>query len=270
MIRQKDHYERVASAFSSKANVYDEFGKGHPNLERMRRKVYQHVLSYSQPGARILEINAGTGTDAAFFANQGYSVHATDLSPGMLASIQAKIETRGLRGRLSAQLCSFTDLSKVEGRPFDYVYSNFGGLNCIDDLSLITRQLPMMLAPGGRLTWVIMPPICPWDLALLLKGDYHSAFRRLHPGGTLANVEGFRFQVHYFTPGKVIRSLGKDFRLLKLEGLSTFAPPADRKEFARRYPRLYLLLAWLDEHLGRLPVLRGWGDFFILSAEYCP
>ncbi len=270
MIEERDHFEHVAQAFSYKANIYDEFGKDHPNLERMRQKVYGHVLRFIEPGARILEINAGTGTDAAFFAGQGYSVHATDLSPGMLASIEAKIEQRHLQGRLTAELCSFTNLSAVKGKPFDYLFSNFGGLNCIADLTLVTRQIPELLKPGGRLTWVVMPPICPWELAQVFKGDFQFAFRRLRKGGIQANVEGVRFHVSYFTPGQVLRALGSQFHLLELEGLSVFAPPADHKDFAIHSPKLYSELIRLDNRLANLPLLRSCGDFFILSAEYCP
>ncbi len=85
-----DHFQQVSAGFSLKAQIYDAFGEGHPNLERMRRKVYAHVLGFLRPGDHILELNAGTGADAAFFARQGYSVHATDLSPGMVAAIAAK------------------------------------------------------------------------------------------------------------------------------------------------------------------------------------
>lgn len=270
MIGEPDHYERVAQAFSSKARVYDDFGRDHPNLERMRRQVYGHVLRFTPPGARILEINAGTGADAVFFARQGFSVHATDLSPGMVATIQGKIERYGLEDRLSVQQCSFISLLEIEGRPFDAIFSNFGGLNCIGDLAPVVGQLPELLAPGGRLTWVIMPPVCPWDLALAFRGDFRTAFRRLHPGGTLAHVEGVRFRVRYYTPGEVLRSLGTGYQLLGLESLSLCAPPADRKGFARRHPRIYRWLARLDGLLAGLPVLRGWGDFFILTVERRP
>jgi SAM-dependent methyltransferase len=236
----------------------------------MRRRVYAHVLGFIKPGARMLEINAGTGTDASFFASQGYTVHATDVSPGMVQAIQEKIERYGLQDKLTAELCSFTELSRLRGMACDYVFSNFGGLNCIDDLSLVAHQVTGMLRPGGRLTWVVMPPVCPWDLALAFRGEFRHAFRRLKPGGPIANVEGVRFHVRYFTPSQVMRSLGEDFRLLALEGLSIFAPPADHKNFAYRYPGLYQKLVWLDERTCRLPVFRGWGDFFIMTAEYSP
>jgi ubiquinone/menaquinone biosynthesis C-methylase UbiE len=270
LIVQNNHIQQVAEAFSYKALVYDDFGRNHPNLQRMRHRVYDHVLSFIQPGMRILEINAGTGVDATFFASQGYSVHATDISPGMLRAIQDKIERLNLQETLSAELCSFTELYRLKSGPYDYVFSNFGGLNCIDDLSVVSWQISEILSPGGRLTWVIMPPICLWDLALAFNGEFRDAFRRLKPGGAIASVEGVQFRVRYFTPGQVLRSLGKEFHLLKLEGLSIFAPPADRKNFATRYPQFYRWLVWLDNKISRLPVFRNWGDFFIMTTEYRP
>lgn len=265
-----EHFERVAEAFTQKAEIYDEFGRGHPNLERMRGRVYEHVLRFAKPKARILEINAGTGGDALFLARRGYIVHATDISPGMVAAIQSKIEDQGMQGKLTAEHRSYTKLSDLESAPFDYIFSNFGGLNCIQDLGRVTRQLPHLLQPGGRLTWVIMPPVCPWELILVFQGNPGQAFRRLREGGTLANVEGYQFQVWYYTPGRVMQILGNKFHLLRLEGLSIFAPPADRKQFAHRYPGAYSLLAALDERVAAWPVINGMGDFFILSMEYMP
>lgn len=260
------HAERVAEAFSRKATVYDAFGEEHPNLERMRRKVYDHVTAVMPAGARLLEINAGTGLDGVELVRRGFQVHATDLSPGMVSEIGAKIERYGLGDRLSAQQASFTDLSEVSGR-FDGVVSNSGGLNCINDLTLVTRQLPRLLHSGGRVTWVIMPRVCPWELALTVK-DPRVGTRRLRPGGVLANVEGVRFMTYYFGAGETRRAFGPRFRQVRLEGLSVMTPTADNKTFAAAHPGLYERLARLDDRLSRVPPFNGWGDFFILTMEY--
>jgi ubiquinone/menaquinone biosynthesis C-methylase UbiE len=262
-----DHTERVALAFSRKADEYDSFGDDHINLARMRRQVYDHVLRFLQPADRLLELNAGTGIDAAFFAQRGQLVHAIDIAPGMLDHLTAKIEQRQLAGRLTVQQLSFTELDRVTGAPYDYIFSNFGGLNCIADLSLVTRHLPQVLRPGGIVTWTIMPPICPWEIALLLKGQFKIATRRWSPHGTLAHVEGVRFTTCYFTPGQVLNALGPRFQLLRLEGLSVFAPPADRRDFPRRFPRLYRARVNLDESLAVHWPFNHWGDFFILTAQ---
>ncbi len=265
-----DHFARVAEAFSRKASAYDAFGEDHVNLMRMRRRVYAHVQRFLRPGDRILELNAGTGTDAVYFAGRGHSVHATDIAPGMLAALARKVERLGLQARLTWESRSFTDLSDVQGRPYQYIFSNFGGLNCIQDLKAVTRQLPDVLAAGGRLTWVIMPPFCPWEVATIVKGSWRTATRRFHRKGILAHVEGVYFMTYYFTPRQVLKALGRDFRLERLEGLSVFTPPADRNDFAHRFARLYRCLVWLDDRLSARPPFNGWGDFFILTASYEP
>jgi ubiquinone/menaquinone biosynthesis C-methylase UbiE len=264
-----DHFDRVALAFSRKADEYDAFGDDHLNLARMRRKVYDHVLRFLQPTDRLLELNAGTGIDAAFFARRGHSVHAIDIAPGMLEHLAAKIDQQ-LADRLTYQALSFTELDRVEGAPFDYLFSNFGGLNCIDDLTLVTRHLSQVLRPGSIVTWVIMPPICPWEIALLLKGKFKIATRRWSRHGTTAHVEGVRFTTTYFTPRQVLTALGPDFRLLQLEGLSVFAPPADRVDFPRRFPHLYHALTRMDDALALHAPFNHWGDFFILTAQAVP
>jgi len=265
-----DHFDRVAAAFSRKAAEYDAFGDDHINLARMRRKVYDHVLRFLQPTDRLLELNAGTGIDAAFFARRGQFVHAIDIAPGMLDHLAAKIDQQNLSARLTYQTLSFTELDQVEGGPYHYLLSNFGGLNCIADLTLVTRHLSQVLLPGGIVTWVIMPPICPWEIALLLKGHLKLATRRWHRHGILAHVEGVHFMTYYFTPRQVLTALGPDFRLQRLEGLSVFTPPADRVDFPRRFPRLYRTLVNIDDALApRAPFNRS-GDFFILTAQAAP
>lgn len=260
------HADRVAQAFSRKAAVYDAFGQDHPNLERMRRKVYDHVSAVMPAASRLLEINAGTGLDAVELVRRGFRVHATDLSPGMVSEIAAKIERYELGDRLSAEQASFTDLGGIAG-PFDGIVSNSGGLNCIEDLTLVTRQLPRLLGPGGHVTWVIMPRICPWELALTLK-DPRVGTRRLRSGGVLANVEGVRFMTYYFSAGEVRRAFGPRFRQVRLEGLSVLTPTADNKTFAAAHPGLYGRLARLDDRLSRVAPFNAWGDFYILTMEY--
>ena len=78
-------FEDVAEAFSRKAAVYDAFGEDHENLTRMRRKVRDHISALLPVGSYLLELNAGTGLDATAMVQRGYRVHATDISPGMVA-----------------------------------------------------------------------------------------------------------------------------------------------------------------------------------------
>ena len=262
-----DHFSSVAEAFSRKANKYDAFGQGHANLTRMRQKVYARIESVVPPGSRLLELNAGTGADAVAMVEKGFQVHATDLSGGMVAEIGRKIGSLGLAERLTAQQCSFTELASISGGPYEGIYSNFGGLNCIDDLRTVTRELPRLLRPHGAVVLVIMPRVCPWELAHFFK-DPKTATRRLRRGSQEANVEGVRFLTTYFSVKEAADAFAPAFRQEHVEALSLVTPTADNKRFAVRHPRLFRGLVQLDELLSPLPLIRGWGDFFILTMRY--
>lgn len=260
----------IAEAFSRTAEKYDAFSQDHPHLTRMRGKVYDHIARLLPPGSRILELNAGTGTDAVRLAQRGYFVHATDIAGGMLARLREKVDRLGLGERVTVQECSFTDLASVQGGSFDAVFSDLGGLNCIPDLRPVIDSLPRVVRPGGLITWVLMPPICLWELATLFTGQGRLALRRLSRAGTRAHLEGLYFDVYYFTPRQVIGWFGKEYDFLALEGLSVITPTAESKNLARRFPRLYQALSWLDDLLSPHPPWWGWGDFYILSLRYQP
>lgn len=262
--------EIIAEAFSRTAEKYDSFAEYHPHLTRMRTKVYAHLERFIPKGARILELNCGTGTDAVELARRGYTIHAMDNAPGMLERLRDKVLKFDLSNKVTVQQCSFTELDKIEGAPFDAIFSDLGGLNCIPDLSPVIEQLPRVLHPNGLVTWVLMPPICLWEMAEIFRGNLRIAFRRLSRHGTRTHLEGLYFNVYYFTPKQVLRWFGDDYDRLAIEGLSVVTPTADSKNFAIRYPRLYRTLSWFDDQLASRSPWRGCGDFFIITLRYQP
>jgi len=255
----------IAEAFSRTAEKYDAFAEDHPHLTRMREKVYEHLGRFLPAGSSILELNAGSGTDAVALAERGYRVHATDIAPGMLVRAREKAQRLGLEGQITVQECSFLELEQVQRGPFDAVFSDLGGLNCVPDLMPVIQSLPHLLRPGGLVTWVLMPRICLWELGTVFSGQGRQAFRRLGRGGTRAHLEGLYFQIYYFDPGQVVNWFGPGFECLSIEGLSVLTPTAESKNLARRHPRIYRVLSWLDDRLAPRRPWRGWGDFFIAT-----
>lgn len=257
----------IADAFTRTAAKYDAFAQDHPHLTRMRAQVYATFERWVPAGARVLELNAGTGTDAAHLAGRGYSVHATDIAPGMLARARDKAEALGLGARLTVQECSFLELDRVDGAPYDAVLSDLGGLNCTPQLGEVLGQLERVLRPGGTAVLVVMPPICLWELGLVFTGQFRLASRRLARDGTRAHLEGRHFTVWYYRPDQVVASLGPDFTVESIEGLSVLTPTAESKNLAKRHPRVYRALARADDAVRGHRPFRGWGDFFIVVAR---
>jgi ubiquinone/menaquinone biosynthesis C-methylase UbiE len=263
-------FSTIAEAFSRTAARYDAFAEDHPHLTRVRHKVYAHIERFVPKGAHILELNAGSGIDAIELARRGYYVHATDIASGMLARLRDKVNAFGLNGSITIQECSFTNLEHIHGKPYDVVFSNLGGLNCLADLRPVIEQLPSVLRKGGIVSWTLMPRLCLWELAEILRGRPRLAFRRLAHQGTWARLEGLTFRVYYFTPRQVIEWFGPDYEVLALQGLAVFTPTLESKNFAKRHPHLYRALAWLEDRVASSPPWWGWGDFFILTMRFCP
>ena len=234
----------VNRAFSGQSAHYDEDDKANRVIADLRQQVYRHVAHFMKPNSHVLELNAGTGIDASYFVSQGHSVLATDLSDGMINELKKK--------GLPAKQLSYEDIHLIDER-FDYVFSNFGGLNCIDDLSKVTKHLPRLLKPHGYVTWVIMPPVCPWEIMSL-------TFRRFKKGGVIAHVDGVYFKTWYHSFHEIRRAFGNEFELIKHEGLAALSPPPHKTGFFA-----YNLSRRVDNVFNRTFPFNRWADHIIVT-----
>jgi len=259
-----DQWKNVDRAFSKQSTHFDEDDSSNPILQEWRQRIYAHVDKFLKPNSKILELNAGTGIDAIRFAEQGHSVRATDLSGGMITKMREKISIAVLTDKITVQQVSFDALDEVEGK-FDYVFSNFGGLNCIDDLEKVSRHLPKLLNDGAFVTWVIMPRISPWEWTWILKGKIKTAFRRFNVNGTTARLEGESFTTFYHSLSKIEKSLGPTFRLINTEGLGVISPPPSAENFVKRFQTISYILNRIDRAASRMPLFNRWGDHIIVT-----
>ncbi len=259
----------VRRAFSKQSAGYDEADRSNPILTRWRQRVYRHLDQFLIPGSVILELNAGTGIDALRLAMTGHQVLATDIAPGMVLQLQQKTHKPSAAGRLTALACSYETLEQLPDRKFDHVFSNFGGLNCCQDLGLVIRQFPRLIHPGSRITWVIMPHLCPWEWLRAFRGSW-SAFRRLTSRGVKAHLEGEYFMTYYYSLAELQQQFGPNYTLLKVEGLGAVSPPPASYTFVRRSPRLTKWLNTLDERISGVYPFSHWADHIIVTFEYKP
>ncbi len=261
-------FQIVNQAFSKQSAHYDADDLQNSILKEWRTQVYDHVHQFLKPGQRILELNAGTGLDALYFASCGNEVLATDLSDGMVHEIKQKIQYHSLNGRLKVQQLSYDTLNTLEHGKFNYVFSNFGGLNCIDDLSKVTTHLPSLLKHGAYVSWVIMPKVSLWEILGLLKGHGQKALRRFKKNGVMAHLEGEYFPTYYHSLSDIKKAFGSSFRFIQSEGLGTLSPPPHRDNLAKEKPLLYSILRKTDEHFRNSFPFNHWGDHVIVTFQY--
>lgn len=249
------------AAFDGVAADYDR-DFTHSLVGAAQRRVVWDALhacldAWTTAPARVLELNCGTGEDALYLALAGHRVVATDVSGAMLHVAAAKVARAGLRARVQTlrldlqALASGAVTAQDLGGPFDLVFSNFGGLNCLspEALRALGGRLPALLVPGGRLVTVVMPRACLWETAWgLLRLRPGFAARRWRGGPVPAYLaEGAPpLPVWYYNPGDLERLLGDDFVAERVRPVGLAVPPSALEPLARRLPRVLGLLAGLD------------------------
>ncbi|NCD69051.1 class I SAM-dependent methyltransferase [Mucilaginibacter agri] len=261
------HEQQAGAAFSKQSAIFDEIYSGNTIVHYKRKHVREHFLSRLQPDSHILELNSGTGEDAIYFAQQGHSIHATDISEGMQQRLKQKAASLISNAQISTELCSFTRLDNLQSRgPYDAIFSNFGGLNCTDELDKVLASFNDLLKPGGIATMVIIPKFCLWESLLIFKGKFRTATRRWFAGkGRTAHIEGQYFTCWYYNPSYLVKRMKKDYDLVGLEGLCTFVPPSYIEGFAEKHPKNYRLLQKLENRFKSSFPFKYWGDYFIIS-----
>lgn len=258
--------QHVSEAFSNQSSIFDKLYRENKLSEYLREQFRSEVLSNLKPNSSILELNCGTGMDAMYFAEQGHSVLATDNAPGMLSKLDEKIKNSSLEDKIQTQRCSFHDIHTLNGKTFDHIISNFGGLNCTDNLKDVLLQFKPLLNDHGKITLMIMPKICPWELAMVFKGKFKTAFRRFKKN-TPAHIEGVHFYCYYYNPSYVKRVLKGDFKLITLNGIFITVPPEFYQNFVERYPKLFSFLKILDSKICSLFPFTYCCDHYMITLE---
>ena len=261
------HEELAAKAFNKQSAVFDDSYSGNPIIQYKRKRVRDHVNALIGRESRILELNAGTGEDAIYFAGRGHRVHATDISEGMQKILQQKTRALQLESNISSEICSFTRLEQLKDKgPYDVIFSNFAGLNCTDQLDKVVSSFSPLLKTGGVVTLVVLPKFCLWETLFLFRGKLKTAFRRFFSkGGRKARIEGEHFLCWYYNPSFLKKRLKKEFDTISLEGLCTVVPPSYVEYFAERHPRTFNFLKSKENKWKTNWPWRSIGDYYIIS-----
>ena len=255
-----------ASAGVGFSSVYEEYERlSRENaIDISRRSVIRkHVERYLKPSDKILELNAGSGIDALYFANRGHHVLATDISDGSEIHIRNKI-AENPQLNLQFERCSFENLSAIDGE-FDCIFSNFGGLNCTNNLATVFGWFPKLVKTGGFVSLVIMPKCYPWEMATVLKGN-KNAMRRWQKHNN-AQVGQDQIRTFYHSPADVKAAFPSAFTHVKTVNIGTFYPSAHFSSF-QKFPRILNSLIALDGMVNKLALMpKGIGDYFIITFK---
>lgn len=254
----------LSSPFDSLAAEYDA-AFSHLELGlRLRRAVWHRLDALFSPGDSVLELACGTGEDAIHLAERGIRVLATDASPGMVRVAREKVAERGLAEKVEVRQLVIEELVGFDAPPFDGVLSDFGGLNCVADLTSVVKALSLRIRPGGVAVLCVMGPLVPWEWAWFLgHGQLTKAFRRLTRGG----VDWRGLRIRYPSIRAVRSVFSPAFRMRRVAALGVFLPPSYTEGWASRHPKLLERLDRWERRLETVPPLPWLADHYLIELE---
>lgn len=255
----RDAFNRVAAA-------YDQSNTANPALSAMRSRALAAVRRHVAPGARLLELGCGPGTDSEALVAAECAVTAIDWAPAMVAEARQRVARAGIGDSYTVQHLGIHELDRLAPAIFDAAYSNFGPLNCVPDLGDAARQIAARLRPGGVLIATVIGRICPWEIAIYLaRGSPRRASRRFTADFVSVPLCGGTVWTRYYAPGEfAARFVAAGMTRVSQRALGLFAPPPYLEGFAARHPRLTAALHRLDDSVGGAPGLRACGDHFLI------
>lgn len=154
-----DVHDRIREFWDRDSHTYDD-SASHSISDPLEAAAWRAALrrALPDPGAKVLDVGAGTGALSLLAAELGYAVTALDLSEGMLSKARAKAEASGV------------ELTFVVGPgaepppgPFDAIMERHVAWTMPDPVAVFRAWRDVMV-PGGRLVlfegvWGVDTPV---------------------------------------------------------------------------------------------------------------
>jgi SAM-dependent methyltransferase len=256
-------------AFDSVAADYDGPRGNNALIQDMRGEMWHWLdATFASPG-RLIDLGCGTGLDAVRMAQLGHRVTATDWSPQMVQRTSDRAEREHVADRVQARAVGAHELHLLDGGGvYDGAYSNLGPLNCVPNLTEVSRECARLVKPGGALVFTVIGRICPWELAhYLRRGRWARAKLRFARNVVPVGMNNHTIWTRYYGPREFYRAFESDFTLEHYRGLCVFAPPPYLTWVREKHAGWHQRLWRLDRRVSGWPMIRGMGDHFLIVMK---
>jgi ubiquinone/menaquinone biosynthesis C-methylase UbiE len=258
-------------AFNKAATDYDVSFTNTAIGTMQRNRVWSYLEKVlKNRKAEVLEINCGTGEDALWLSNKCYSVTATDVAGSMITVAESKRIIAGINN-VNFKTIDFFKLHKtLRPQQFDFIFSDFGGLNCVNEPELehLSKDFAQLLYPGGKMILVVMGKYCIWEtLYFLAKFKMGKALRRWDNKGVQTKIEDEEFETWFYSVAGLKKIFSQHFKLVDAKPIALAVPPSYMQNYFNKKPNLLARLNRWDSFLTRWTWLSNLSDHLIITFE---
>ena len=250
--------------WNAAAERYEQVFTGTFVGKMWRDSVWRELDSGFKSGSRVLELNCGTGLDAIHLAQRGVSVLACDISSRMIELARKGALATDVSELLDFRVLATEHLATLETEGmFDGAFSNFSGLNCVQDLAAVRRNLARLLKPGSPVFICMLGNRAVvgklWRLA---RGDWKEMLR-LSDGNSRQGA----IKVYHPSRKQIVELFAPEFKLRKWKGIGIAVPPSYMDHWAIRFPGFTRRLNLVDQLIGDFPPFRALGNCLLFQFE---
>ncbi len=263
----------MEAAFDKAAVEYDSVFTYSKIGSYLRQKVWNYLEKnlHANKKLDVLELNCGTGEDAIYFAKNGNTVLATDISNSMINLAKKKADASYYGSKINFIRLDIAELDPaLFNKKFDLVFSNFGGLNCISPevLGSITGNIRKVLNEDGRFICVVMSKYCLWEILFyLFKTDAGKSFRRIKNNFLEVNLNGSIVKTYYYSPSDIKNLFKKGFQVYKVVPIGFFLPPTYLGNYFGKKEKILSLLNKLENLVERFSFTSRFADHFLIDIK---
>ncbi|ORW87487.1 6-O-methylguanine DNA methyltransferase [Mycobacterium riyadhense] len=162
--------------------------------------VYAASVFEAEGVARVLELAAGHGRDALFFAHRGFTVVATDFSDVAIAQMGRTAQAQGVAARVHAMVHDMRNPLPLRSGSIDGAFAHMALCMALStsEIRTIVDEVGRVLKPGGKFIYTVRH-----------TGDAHYRTGHCH-GDDIFECGGFA--VHFFSR-ELVESLAADWIL---------------------------------------------------------
>lgn len=268
----------MVAAFDHIAQNYDT-SFTYTAVGMAQRKIVWDYLEKILPNEKslhILELNCGTGEDAIWLAQYNVQLTATDISEKMIAIATEKVATNHKQQAVQTTRMNIMDMNAaLNGKKFDIIFSNFGGLNCLSKQEMKTvlqEKIPSILTPNGRIIFVLMTSFCLWEtLFFFFKLKWNKAFRRLSKKPLIANLgNNATIKTWYYSPKWIKKNKLNTMKTVAVKPVGFFIPPSYLNNIFTKRPKWFSFLQKAEKKITNKKWLARASDHFLIDLQLTP